>query len=86
MEVGRVWSPKDSIFYPLLNVDSFPVLLKAPPQKKVSPNFELFHKDLLQRIWFGELPYFISSPNYFFVCRFSPSLKGLSASRHFQNC
>lgn len=57
-EAGRVWNPKDSIFYPLLNIDSFPVLFNV--QKNVSPNFELFHcKDLLQRMWFGELPYFI---------------------------
>lgn len=29
-------------------------------KKNVSQNFELFHcKDLLQRMWFGDLPYFI---------------------------
>lgn len=57
-EAGRVWNPKDSVFYPLLNIDSFPVLFNV--QKMVPKILNTFHcKDLLQRMWFGELPYFI---------------------------
>lgn len=28
-EAGRVWNPKDSIFYPLINFNNFPLLFKV---------------------------------------------------------
>lgn len=36
-EAVRVWNPKDSIFYPLNNFNSFPVLFKV--KKKSFPKF-----------------------------------------------
>lgn len=37
-EAGRVWNPKDSIFYTLINFNIFPLLFKV---KNVSQDFEL---------------------------------------------
>lgn len=86
MEVGRVWNPKDRIFYPFFNVDSFPVLFKVQKKQSVSPNFELFHcKDSLQRTWFWGI-HILSTNFRFFVCRFFLSLKGMSTSWHLEHC
>lgn len=50
-EAVRVWNPKDSIFYPLIKFNSFPVLFKVM-KKTFLKIFELFYcKDLLQRTW-----------------------------------
>lgn len=40
MEADRVWNPKDSIFYPLLNIDSLPFLFNVP--RMVLPNLNSF--------------------------------------------
>lgn len=54
-QAGRVWNPKDSIFYTLINFSIFLLLFKV---KKMFPKILNFDcKDLLQRMW--ELPYFL---------------------------
>lgn len=67
-EAGRVWSPKDGIFYILINFIIFPLLFKV---KKMFPKILNFYcKDLLQRMW--ELAYFLLLSTVEILCATFP--------------